>query len=177
MRTAFAFTAPLGLAAPSDSCICSTPWSVFQDGSEVPTTYSQQRREPRQTCVCVARYMRRARPATRRRRSQEPGAPGTRSGETRNFARTLGPTANGSLRERGKKYGHRRRDPTPGTARPERIATAREAAPREPEPSLRDFENTSVYHYTVSRTLELSLQSSFQLSLTVLVRYRSWGHI
>ena len=29
----------------------------------------------------------------------------------------------------------------------------------------------------VSRTLELSLQSSFQLSLTVLVRYRSRGHI
>ena len=30
---------------------------------------------------------------------------------------------------------------------------------------------------TVSRTIELSLQSSFQLSLTVLVRYRSRGHI
>nr|CAH7735291.1 unnamed protein product [Callosobruchus chinensis] len=29
----------------------------------------------------------------------------------------------------------------------------------------------------VSRTLELSLQSAFQLSLTVLVRYRSRGHI
>ena len=43
--------------------------------------------------------------------------------------------------------------------------------------SSRDFENASVYHYTVSRTLELSLQSSFQLSLTVLVCYRSRGHI
>ena len=43
--------------------------------------------------------------------------------------------------------------------------------------STRDFENASVYHYTVSRTIELSLQSSFQLSLTVLVRYRSRGHI
>lgn len=30
-----------------------------------------------------------------------------------------------------------------------------------------------VYLYTVSRTIELSLQSSFQLSLTVLVRYRT----
>ena len=37
----------------------------------------------------------------------------------------------------------------------------------------RDFENPSVYHHTVSRTLELSLQSSFQSSLTVLVCYRS----
>ena len=34
-----------------------------------------------------------------------------------------------------------------------------------------------VYFYTVSRPLELSLQSSLQLSLTVLVRYRSRGHI
>ena len=37
----------------------------------------------------------------------------------------------------------------------------------------RNFENPSVYHHTVSRTVELSLQSSFQLSLTVLVRYRT----
>ena len=34
-----------------------------------------------------------------------------------------------------------------------------------------------VYPYTVSRTIELSLQSSFQLSLTVLVRYRSRDYI
>ncbi len=34
-----------------------------------------------------------------------------------------------------------------------------------------------VYLRTISRTLELSLQSSFQLSLTVLVRYRSRRHI
>jgi hypothetical protein len=33
------------------------------------------------------------------------------------------------------------------------------------------------YPREVSRTIELSLQSSFQLSLTVLVRYRSRGHI
>ena len=39
------------------------------------------------------------------------------------------------------------------------------------------FEVPPVWLLTVSRTLELSLQSSFQLSLTVLVRYRSRGHI
>ena len=40
-----------------------------------------------------------------------------------------------------------------------------------------DSRALSVYPRTVSRTIELSLQSSFQLSLTVLVRYRSRGRI
>jgi len=40
-----------------------------------------------------------------------------------------------------------------------------------------EFRTTSVFTSPVSRTLELSLQSSFHLSLTVLVRYRSRGHI
>ncbi len=35
----------------------------------------------------------------------------------------------------------------------------------------------TVYLSTVSRTIELSLQSAFQLSLTVLVRYRSRPNI
>ena len=39
------------------------------------------------------------------------------------------------------------------------------------------FEVPPVFLSTVSRTLELSLQSSFQLSLTVLVRYRTRGDI
>ena len=41
----------------------------------------------------------------------------------------------------------------------------------------RHFKNPSVYHHTVSCTIELSLQSSFQSSVTVLVCYRSQGHI
>ena len=48
---------------------------------------------------------------------------------------------------------------------------------RQPEPPVQTSRNPSVYHYTVSRTIELSLQSSFQLSYTVLVYYRSRGHI
>ena len=36
-----------------------------------------------------------------------------------------------------------------------------------------DFAVPPVYLQAVSRTVELSLQSSFQLSLTVLVRYRT----
>ncbi len=59
------------------------------------------------------------------------------------------------------------------TRTPEKGKKTRQSEPQ----SLINFENPSVYHYTVSRTLELSLQSSFQLSLTVLVCYRSRGHI
>ena len=44
-------------------------------------------------------------------------------------------------------------------------------------PTTSNFKVPPVWLLTVSRTLELSLQSSFQLSLTVLVRYRSRGHI
>ena len=40
-----------------------------------------------------------------------------------------------------------------------------------------DSRALSIYPRTVSRTIELSLQSSFQLSLTVLVRYRSRDRI
>ena len=47
----------------------------------------------------------------------------------------------------------------------------------ETESPLSHFREPPVYSQTVSRTLELSLQSSFQLSLTVLVRYRSRGRI
>jgi hypothetical protein len=42
---------------------------------------------------------------------------------------------------------------------------------------LRPILASSVCLKAISRTLELSLQSSFQLSLTVLVRYRTRGSI
>ena len=49
--------------------------------------------------------------------------------------------------------------------------------PDELNPLGSTFGVPPVWLLTVSRTLELSLQSSFQLSLTVLVLYRSRGHI
>ena len=55
--------------------------------------------------------------------------------------------------------------------------TAQPALADELNPLGSTFEVPPVWLLTVSRTLELSLQSSFQLSLTVLVRYRSRGHI
>jgi hypothetical protein len=59
---------------------------------------------------------------------------------------------------------------------PSLLAGAARRAAR-PESPLSHFREPPVYSQTVSRTLELSLQSSFQLSLTVLVRYRSRGRI
>ena len=50
---------------------------------------------------------------------------------------------------------------------------ARPDARRRVESSGRTARTPPVYLLTVSRPLELSLQSSFQLSLTVLVDYRS----
>ena len=50
-------------------------------------------------------------------------------------------------------------------------------ADTEPEYSHQYLQVLPAYPREVSRTIELSLQSSFQLSLTVLVRYRSRGHI
>ena len=47
------------------------------------------------------------------------------------------------------------------------------ALKHEPAESPQSFSAPSVYLWTVSRTIELSLQSSFQLSLTVLVDYRT----
>ena len=46
-----------------------------------------------------------------------------------------------------------------------------------PESPLSDFPCSSASTSSVSRTLEVSLQSSFHLSLMVLVCYRSRGHI
>ena len=64
---------------------------------------------------------------------------------------------------------------------------ARGGALRSPAPNLRTqlrtesprltFEVPPVFLSMVSRTLELSLQSSYQLSLTVLVCYRTRGGI
>jgi hypothetical protein len=62
-----------------------------------------------------------------------------------------------------------------GRHRPSTRGGRTEANGRESLASI--FQISPVYPQTVSRTLELSLQSSFQLSLTVLVRYRSCGHI
>lgn len=63
-------------------------------------------------------------------------------------------------------------------APPRRTHRCDARAPRNDDESLRSFIRVSqVYPWTVSRTVELSLQSSFQLSLTVLVRYRSRGNI
>lgn len=81
------------------------------------------------------------------------GATGTRGGEERRAGGGAGRT------------GERERSAGKPPARPD--------ARRRVESSGRTARTPPVYLLTVSRPLELSLQSSFQLSLTVLVDYRS----
>ena len=76
------------------------------------------------------------------------------------------------------------RRPTPsvkrvgdGNIESTRRTSAKTSAPSVLNSARPDSRALSVYPRTVSRTIELSLQSSFQLSLTVLVRYRSRGRI
>ena len=46
--TSLCFHCAFGFSQPNGSRTCKTPWSVFQDGSEGPPTYSRQRCGPRQ---------------------------------------------------------------------------------------------------------------------------------
>ena len=47
--TSLCFHCAFGFSQPNGSRTCKTPWSVFQDGSEGPPTYSRQRCRPCQT--------------------------------------------------------------------------------------------------------------------------------
>jgi len=109
------------------------------------------------------------------------GEPARHDGHTV-FLAGLRPTPNGSRRSTRWRSARGRNGQTDGAVR----ATRERRTSRDPirprtavpdESPLSNFRVPRVYLWTVSRTLELSLQSSFQLSLTVLVRYRSRGHI
>ena len=100
------------------------------------------------------------------RRASRPGAPGFGAGRLRRSASAA-----------------TNRHPGPSTGA-QRVATSVDRT-RNPAGRCRPTVNSpggdsralSVYTRTVSRSYELSLQSSFQLSLTVLVHYRSRGRI
>ena len=108
--------------------------------------------------------------------------------ETRHRRATAETAAQTNLKRRSvvstRRTGRDVRHPLYGGSAAE-ISNRREPGPRRngarPESVLNsarpDSRALSVYPRTVSRTIELSLQSSFQLSLTVLVRYRSRGRI
>jgi hypothetical protein len=66
---------------------------------------------------------------------------------------------------------------TPANPRTDNITSTLSRQHTKPEYSHQYLQVLPAYPREVSRTIELSLQSSFQLSLTVLVRYRSRGHI
>ena len=120
-------------------------------------------------------------------RPQRGGAPrsGHLSGTVAGPARTPGgprPQGDGSARPGLRQPRNGSRRPTGGEVHPSEPARRGQglAVPVSPPADARlaesprsTFEVPPVFLLTVSRTLELSLQSSFQLSLTVLVRYRS----
>ena len=158
-----------GFSSPNDSHTCWTPWSVFQDGSGGSPTYTPQKGT--------------SAPEEGRFES------GHRNGTVAGPARTPGgprPRRDGSAHPGLRQPRNGSRRPTKGEVRPWGPARRGRglAVPDTPAAdSLRTesprstFEVPPVFLLTVSRTLELSLQSSFQLSLTVLVRYRTRGDI
>ena len=158
-----------GFSSPNDSHTCWTPWSVFQDGSGGSPTYTPQKGT--------------SAPEEGRFES------GHRNGTVAGPARTPGgprPRRDGSAHPGLRQPRNGSRRPTKGEVRPWGPARRGRglAVPDTPaadalrtESPRSTFEVPPVFLLTVSRTLELSLQSSFQLSLTVLVRYRSRGDI
>ena len=158
-----------GFSSPNDSHTCWTPWSVFQDGSGGSPTYTPQKGT--------------SAPEEGRFES------GHRNGTVAGPARTPGgprPRRDGSAHPGLRQPRNGSRRPTKGEVRPWGPARRGRglAVPDTPaadalrtESPRSTFEVPPVFLLTVSRTLELSLQSSFQLSLTVLVRYRTRGDI
>ena len=158
-----------GFSSPNDSHTCWTPWSVFQDGSGGSPTYTPQKGT--------------SAPEEGRFES------GHRNGTVAGPARTPGgprPRRDGSAHPGLRQPRNGSRRPTKGEVRSWKPARRGQglAVPDTPaadalrtESPRSTFEVPPVFLLTVSRTLELSLQSSFQLSLTVLVRYRTRGDI
>ena len=158
-----------GFSSPNDSHTCWTPWSVFQDGSGGSPTYTPQKGA---TAPEKGRY-----------------ESGHRDGTVAGPARTPGgprPRRDGSAHPGLRQPRNGSRRPTKGEVRSWKPARRGRglAVPDTPaadalrtESPRSTFEVPPVFLSTVSRTLELSLQSSFQLSLTVLVRYRTRGDI
>ena len=195
-----AFTAPAGFVRPRDSHARQTPWSVFQDGSGgSPTSSPPTRGAPEHAGT-------RPRGGRRARKNQSPPVetpqpgPTARSG-TRKVPRPREPRPirGGSVTATSGRSSHtaylpRRAHGRPGAgrgARPTGSAPGGETRsgdggpkihtpPSSPRPGRipsADVAGPPVYLWAVSRTLELSLQSSFQPSLTVLVRYRTRASI
>ena len=158
-----------GFSSPNDSHTCWTPWSVFQDGSGGSPTYTPQKGT--------------SAPEEGRFES------GHRNGTVAGPARTPGgprPRRDGSAHPGLRQPRNGSRRPTKGEVRPWEparrgrglaVPDTQAANVLRTESPRSTFEVPPVFLLTVSRTLELSLQSSFQLSLTVLVRYRTRGDI
>ena len=105
--------------------------------------------------------------------AREDGVPSPGAAPVRSGAGRGAPPRRDGARARAGGFATAGRRPTgPRKASPKR-RRRRGPPARRAEPSGRTARTPPVYLSTGSRTLELSLQSSFQLSLTVLIRYRA----
>ena len=175
-RVAFAFTAPLGLDSPLTCTHARLLGPCFKTGRRQhrPTRDSAAGRD-RQAVTLATNEP--AQKAARSRPAGQVSKPPSASARTAtNLSRPLGPVrAARPVNSQGNAAAGQERK-----SASRRPCGSHERATRcltRPVSKDCNFEVASVYLHTVSRTLELSLQSSFQLSLTVLVCYRSRGDI
>ena len=173
-RPPFTFIAPLGLVRPMTRTHVRLLGPCFKTGRVGHRPFARREREdfrpsaarPSQGCQDTGGF------PLRRRERTTLGYQSARAFDVpSNGSRR--PTSRGEIRPPAR---------TRTGARPSAPGSHKRIPPSSPKadelnPLGSTFEVPPVWLLTVSRTLELSLQSSFQLSLTVLVRYRSRGHI
>ena len=165
----FTLIAPLGLVRPMTRTHVGLLGPCFKTGR---VDHRPTRRRRAATVQVNGRLIGGHRYGTVGRPARTPGGPRPRRVGSAHPG--LRRPSNGSRRPtKGEVRPSRRTNRMPGLAVPDNPAAhaLRTESPRS------TFEVPRVFLSTVSRTLELSLQSSFQLSLTVLVRYRTSGDI
>ena len=154
----FTFIAPSGLP-PYDLHICCTPWSVFQDGSFtsiLSATFTPQG-APREPSKC---------PVLASQAQHKWSTNGTQHKEARQSSVLPSAALLGCKSHRGEV-------PSQALFRRAKLLLTRASQVNSAGATI----DSSVSLSAISRTIELSLQSSFHLSLTVLFRYRSLANI
>lgn len=128
--TAVRFHCACRFRQPTDSYTCKTPWSVFQDGSKLPPTYSVEKDRPQQTWLLAIRAC--LKPVGK----QGAGTPEQASTKPK----------------RGKNSSPGLRSPSNSSYRSQQPEMHRGLAPKAGS-GCGNFEESSVYCHTVSRTV------------------------
>ena len=177
-RPPFTFIAPLGLVRPMTRTHVRLLGPCFKTGRVGHRPFARRERNDWRGCAPLLH--------DRRRAARTPEVSPFAGAEARDVGVPVQPGLRRPQQRVAATYITRGNTPadadlSAGTPKSSWVASANP----DTQPALADelnplgstFEVPPVWLLTVSRTLELSLQSSFQLSLTVLVRYRSRGHI